>query len=57
MKTITLRNTPVRFDKTFVPGVGNIWTVNHANDVSCDAIGVGRSRLIAVQRFFDQVGG
>lgn len=57
METITLRNTPVRFDKTFVPGTGNIWTVDHANDVSCDAIGVGRSRLIAARRFFDQVGG
>lgn len=56
MKTITLRNTPVRFDRAFVPGVGNIWIADHASDTSCDAIGVGRSRLVAAHRFFEQVG-
>ncbi len=57
MKTITLRNTPVRFDKIFVPGAGNIWTADHANDTTCDAIGIGRSRIAAARQFFDQVAG
>lgn len=57
MGTIILRNIPLRLDKTFVPGVGNIWTADHADDVTCDAIGIGRSRLAAVRGFFNQTGG
>lgn len=57
MKTITLRNIPVRFVKTFVPDVGNIWTADHANDTTCDAVGIGRTRIAAARGFFDQAGG
>ena len=57
MKTITLRNTPVRFDAVFVPGAGNIWIADHANDESCYAVGIGRSRIAAARTFFAQIGG
>jgi len=56
MKTVTLRNIPVRFDSAFVPGLGNIWIADHANDISCDAIGVGSTRLAAARGFFKQIG-
>jgi len=57
MNAIILRNTTIRFSKIVVPGTGNIWSADHATDLNCDAIGVGRSRVAAVRKFFEQIAG
>lgn len=54
MGTVILRNIPVRFIRTDVRG---IWIADHADDVNCDAIGIGQSRLAAARSFFDDFGG
>ena len=56
MGTVILRDIPVRFTKAIGTASG-VWVADHANDVDCDAVGVGHSRLAAARDFFDEIGG
>jgi len=58
MGTVILRDIPVRFTKVIgTTSFNAVWVADHADDVSCDAIGVGHSRLDAARDFFDEIGG